>query len=80
MMAEMLSYLDSKSSAYVLESSGAKSNPGKCLIVFQAIDQLSTTHDSNILISCTWQHCNSKIEITTDVSLPIMLHVHQPFA
>ena len=29
MMAEMLSYLDSKSSAWVLEDSGAKSYPGE---------------------------------------------------
>ncbi len=33
MMAEMLSYLDSKSSAFVLEDSGAKSYPGKCKVI-----------------------------------------------
>ena len=29
MMAEMLSYVDSQSSAYVLEDTGAKAYPGK---------------------------------------------------
>ena len=34
MMAEMLSYVDSKSSAYVLENSGAKAYPGRIMLIF----------------------------------------------
>ena len=32
MMAEMLSFLDSKSTAYVLEDSGSKAYPGKVIL------------------------------------------------
>lgn len=33
MMADMLSYLDSKSSAYILEETGSKSYPGKSFTI-----------------------------------------------
>lgn len=43
MMAEMLSFLDSKSSAYVLEDSGAKAYPGTIIVFVLIYDVIHST-------------------------------------